>query len=103
MEQHDLLGHLVRCLEKLRIPYFITGAVASIAYGEPRLTNDIDIVAEINDGHIAGLRDCFPEQEFYLDLDAIRFCLSGGCDHKKNGVLHSGGIRKTHPGYPGDA
>jgi hypothetical protein len=72
MEQYELLGYLVRCLEKLKIPYFITGAVASIAYGEPRLTNDIDIVAEVNDGHTAKLKECFPEEEFYLDLDSIR-------------------------------
>jgi len=71
MEQSDLLRHLVRCLEKLDIPYFITGAVASIAYGEPRLTNDIDIVAEINDGHVTKLMECFPEGEYYLDSDAI--------------------------------
>lgn len=72
MEQSDLLRHLVRCLEKLNIPYFITGAVASIAYGEPRLTNDIDVVAEIHDGHITEFKGCFPEEDFYLDSDAIR-------------------------------
>jgi len=72
MEQHELLGYLVRCLEKLNIPYFITGAVASIAYGEPRLTNDIDIVADVKDEHIAQLKDCFPEREFYLDPDTVR-------------------------------
>jgi len=72
MEQSELLKYLVRCLEKLNIPYFITGAVASIAYGEPRLTNDIDVVAEVNDGHIAKLKACFSEEEFYLDSDSIR-------------------------------
>jgi len=47
MEQHELLLYLVECLEKLRIPYLITGSIASMAYGEPRFTNDIDIVADI--------------------------------------------------------
>lgn len=72
MEPSELLRHLVRCLEKLDIPYFITGAVASIAYGEPRLTNDIDVVAEMDERHIAGLKACFPEGEYYLDSDAAR-------------------------------
>jgi hypothetical protein len=72
MEQHELLGYLVRCLEKLDIHYFVTGAVACIAYGEPRFTNDIDVVAEIDDSHIAKLKECFPEEEFYLDSDAVR-------------------------------
>ncbi|MBM3284585.1 MAG: nucleotidyltransferase family protein [Candidatus Aminicenantes bacterium] len=72
MEQSELLGHLVRCLETLNIPYFVTGAVASIAYGEPRLTNDIDVVAQINERQIDKLKACFPEEEFYLDSDSIR-------------------------------
>lgn len=72
MEQVELLCYLVRFLERLNIPYFITGAIASIAYGEPRLTNDIDIVADIRDEHIAQLTECFPQQEYYLDGDAIR-------------------------------
>jgi hypothetical protein len=71
MEQSELLGYLVRCLEKLGIPYFITGAVACIAYGEPRLTNDIDVVADVREEHIAKLRECFPAEEYYLDADAV--------------------------------
>ena len=43
MEQHELLLYVVECLEKLKIRYLITGSIASMAYGEPRLTNDIDI------------------------------------------------------------
>ncbi|MEW6417551.1 MAG: hypothetical protein AB1480_05440 [Nitrospirota bacterium] len=72
MEQYELLRHLVRCLETLKISYLVTGAVASIAYGEPRFTNDIDIVADIKEEHIAGLRNCFPEEEFFLDENAIK-------------------------------
>jgi len=72
MEQHELLGYLIRCLEKLSVPYFVTGAVACIAYGEPRFTNDIDIVADVKVEHIAQLKECFPQQEFYLDSDTIR-------------------------------
>jgi hypothetical protein len=72
MEQHELLAYLVRCLVKCNVPYFITGAVACIAYGEPRFTNDIDIVADVKDEHIARLKECFPEQEYYLDPDVVR-------------------------------
>lgn len=65
----DLLRHAARCLEQAGIPYFVTGAVAGIVYGEPRLTNDIDIVADIRDEHLPLLKKCFPEDDFYLDLD----------------------------------
>ena len=43
MELFDLLRKIVNAFEKLDIPYLVTGSVASMAYGEPRLTNDIDI------------------------------------------------------------
>ncbi len=53
MEQDELLRHAARCFDKHGIRYFVTGAVAAIAYGEPRLTNDIDIVADLEEDNIA--------------------------------------------------
>ena len=45
MEPSDLLRLAAGTLERLGIQYLVTGSMASIAYGEPRFTNDIDIVA----------------------------------------------------------
>jgi hypothetical protein len=42
-----LLEKIVNTFDKLGIPYLITGSVAAIIYGEPRMTNDIDIVAAL--------------------------------------------------------
>lgn len=36
--QLDLQRYVVEVLESLKIPYFITGSVATIFFGEPRLT-----------------------------------------------------------------
>jgi hypothetical protein len=72
MEQDDLLRHAARCFEKHVIRYFVTGAVAAVAYGEPRLTNDIDIVADFDEGKIAALKSCYPADEFYFDEDSAR-------------------------------
>ena len=44
MEQSELLRHVVSVMEKLRLPYLVTGSVVTIFFGEPRLTNDINIV-----------------------------------------------------------
>jgi hypothetical protein len=33
------------------------------------VTNDIDIVADIRDEPLLPLKKCFPEEDFYLDLD----------------------------------
>ncbi len=40
---YDLLKIVSACFNRLNIPYFVTGSVASIAYGEARFTNDIDL------------------------------------------------------------
>jgi hypothetical protein len=72
MEQHELLLFIAGVFEKLKIPYFVTGAIASIAYGEPRFTNDIDVLADMGLVHIETFKSCFPENEFYLDTDSIR-------------------------------
>ena len=72
MELYDLLDRVIQTFEDLQIPYFITGSLASMAYGEPRLTNDIDIVAGIDEAHIPTLLSAFPEEEFYLSEDAVR-------------------------------
>jgi hypothetical protein len=85
MEQYELLRHLVRCFESLGIQYFVTGSMASMAYGEPRLTNDIDVVADIKKEHIVGLKKCFPEDEFYLSEEAIQEAINR---HHQFNVIH---------------
>lgn len=44
MEQSELLQRIVSELEQMGLRYFVTGSVATIFYGEPRFTNDIDVV-----------------------------------------------------------
>ena len=72
MGPSELLAHVVTVFERLAIPYLVTGSVAAMAYGEPRLTNDIDIVAGITEQHIPSLREAFPAEEYYLYEDAVR-------------------------------
>ena len=72
MELYDLLKYLINAFEKLKIRYFITGSIASMFYGEPRFTNDIDVVADIKLEHIRGLLKLFPEDEFFIDEDTLR-------------------------------
>ena len=47
MEPSDLLRKVADVLELLEVRYLITGSTATIAYGEPRFTNDIDVVAAL--------------------------------------------------------
>lgn len=43
MQSLEFLRTFINPLEIQKIPYFVTGSIASIFYGEPRLTHDIDI------------------------------------------------------------
>ena len=72
MDPHELLERIAGILENLHIPYLVTGSVAAMAFGEPRMTNDIDIVAAVGFEHVGGLMAAFPEKEFYISEDAIR-------------------------------
>ena len=46
-ETIDLFLVFIRPLNRLSIPYMVTGSAASMAYGEPRMTHDIDLVVEL--------------------------------------------------------
>lgn len=86
MDLFELLHKIVGVLEHLHIPYLVTGSVAAMAYGEPRLTNDIDVVADIVDRHIADLLKAFPSDEFYLSEEAM-----------KEAIRTSGQFNVIHP------
>ena len=72
MEQDELLRRVVETLERLDLPYLVTGAMATILYGEPRFTNDIDIVVKLSAERIGDLVEAFPSGEFYLDPERVR-------------------------------
>jgi hypothetical protein len=72
MNQAELLRYIVETFEALGIDYMISGSQASIYYGEPRFTQDIDLVAEVQAAHVPALLERFPFPEFYLSEDAAR-------------------------------
>lgn len=72
MEQSDLLVFLCNHLERTRIRYFITGSQATIAYGEPRFTNDIDVVVDLTVANCDLFCDGFPQPEFYFNRETAR-------------------------------
>lgn len=52
--------------EELGIPYYITGGVAAISYGEPRTTQDLDLVIAISLGDIDRLTNALSQAGFYV-------------------------------------
>lgn len=78
MQAADLLRHLVSVLEDLDLPYALVGSIASMAYGEPRATLDIDVVVRLAPTDIERLKTRFPSDEFYLDVEAAREAILEG-------------------------
>lgn len=72
MEQTELLRHTIDALERLAIPYMLVGSFASTAYGEPRFTQDIDIVVDLPATLVPLFCGAFPAPEFFLSEDAVR-------------------------------
>lgn len=69
MEEKKVFLKMITVLENLKIPYMITGSVASILYGKPRLTNDIDIIIALKREAVLKLRKSLPSEEFYVPLE----------------------------------
>ncbi len=46
MEQNEFLRKIISLLEQAAIPYMISGSIGSSFHGQPRATNDADIVVD---------------------------------------------------------
>lgn len=66
MTDPDLIGLFIEPLEAIGVSYMITGGVASVIYGDPRFTRDVDIVMELHRAEISALRSAFDPTAFYV-------------------------------------
>lgn len=77
---------MTELLDRIGIQYVIGGSFASSVHGEPRSTNDVDIVTDLREDQaaslIAGLRD-----EYYVDADAVREASEVGGSFN---IIHTG-------------
>lgn len=64
MTEPTLVSLFVRPLNQLRIPYMVTGGVASVVYGEPRFTRDIDLVIGLHPRDAARFASAWAAEDF---------------------------------------
>ena len=76
MEQDELLRRVVETLDSHGLAYFVTGSIATILYGEPRFTNDIDVVVQLSPDQAEALVEAFLGEEFYADAEQARLACS---------------------------
>ncbi len=65
MHPIDFLLIFTAPLDAIGARYMVTGSVAGIAYGEPRLTNGVDIVLGIDEALADQLEVLYPADRFY--------------------------------------
>ncbi len=80
MEQIDprhLLVKIAKVLDRLNIPYIVTGGMAVLIWGRPRFTADIDIVIALKPEKIGDLEKALLElsRAGYVDKEAIKQAL----------------------------
>jgi hypothetical protein len=56
----------------------VTGSTATIAYGEPRFTNDIDIVIDLPARMADDFCDAFHMDDFYLNRETVKTAIRNG-------------------------
>jgi len=72
----EITRKVVKIFEELKIAYHIGGSLASSAFGIPRATLDVDLVAEITPKHAPVILQLLME-EFYVDPDVILEAIEG--------------------------
>lgn len=68
---------ILEVLDRLEIPYFVTGSVASSVYGIARTTFDLDLVADLREEHIQQLVSEL-RADFYADPKMMTEALERG-------------------------
>ena len=87
MTQGEFFAYVIDVLEGLNIPYMVTGSIASMAYGEPRLTIDMDIVIDLPKERAAEFCGRFKAEEgFYADLESVLAAIN---QRKHFNIIHA--------------
>jgi hypothetical protein len=89
----DFVASICGRLESLDLEYILVGATACGFYGEPRFTNDVDVLVEIPSWKLRDLLALFPSPEYYASEEAARAALEHG------GMIV---ISHTHTTYKAD-
>jgi hypothetical protein len=76
MNLAELLGDTIARLERARVPYMITGSVASAFHGEPRATRDLDMVIDPDRAGLDRLVEELVAGGWYVDFDAAHLALT---------------------------
>ncbi|MGJ5816626.1 hypothetical protein [Paludibaculum fermentans] len=90
MPRPDAFDLLRTTFERVGIRYAVGGSWASTAFGDPRFTNDVDVVVEFGEESLSAFLDALPS-EFYVDAEEAVNALSRG---RSFNVIHMPSVLK---------
>lgn len=96
----EFLADVVRRLESRDLTYALVGSIATMSYGEPRATLDIDVVIALDGSDVDTMERLFPLPEFYLSVEAAR---AAARSKSQFNVIHPGSGMKVDFFVAGDA
>ena len=67
----DIALRVARALDRIGVAYFLGGSLASSLQGEPRATNDIDVVIELSEEQVGAFARALGP-DFEVDEEALR-------------------------------
>lgn len=71
MEAANVFLIFTKPLEENQICYMATGSVASMLYGIPRFTHDLDLVIELSSKQYHTITNAFPLDDFYTPPEEV--------------------------------
>lgn len=70
MSNDDAFRRITSALDRAGVAYMLTGSFASVHYGAPRATQDIDIVIEAEPAALKSFIESLDRDQFYADVDS---------------------------------
>ncbi len=87
----EVFSQVIQRLELEKIEYMVVGSIASLVYGEPRLTKDLDLVLALHPRDLLKLEKMFSSDEFYcppIEVMTDELLRQGQCNliHPSSGL-----------------
>lgn len=67
----EVLRDVAMRLDQEKIPYFLVGSLASMYYGRPRFTKDVDLVVQLHPKMVFRFTEIFSIEEYYCPPQEI--------------------------------
>ena len=96
-EALTVTAHVAALLERLRVPYAVVGSLASSLHGIPRSTQDADVLAALEEHHVAAFVAALAG-DFYVDDERARRAIATGSSFN---VIHLATMFKVDLFVPG--